>query len=80
MKRLSRIFYAKILLFGEYSILCDSMGLTIPYTHFRGELSFINQDKYTDLDFATGSNRLLKEYSVYIRESKKAAPSNAILT
>ncbi|MDY0342679.1 MAG: hypothetical protein RBR28_03845 [Lentimicrobium sp.] len=72
MKRLSRIFYAKILLFGEYSILCDSMGLTIPYTHFRGELSFINQDKYTDLDFATGSNRLLKEYSVYIRELKES--------
>lgn len=70
MKRLSRIFYAKILLFGEYSILCDSMGLTIPYTHFRGELSFINQDKYTDLDFANSSNRMLKEYAAYIRSLK----------
>ena len=68
MKKISGIFYAKILLFGEYSILCDSMGLTIPYTHFRGELSFINDDKYTDIDFATSSNRLLKEYSLYIRE------------
>lgn len=70
MKNKSGIFYAKILLFGEYSILCDSMGLTIPYTHFRGELSFIKEDKYTDYDFAVSSNRLLKEYAIYIRDLK----------
>ncbi|MBW6490048.1 MAG: hypothetical protein K0B15_02525 [Lentimicrobium sp.] len=71
MKNRSGIFYAKILLFGEYSILCDSMALTIPYTHFRGELSFIKEDKYTDYDFAVSSNRLLKEYAVYLRELKE---------
>jgi len=71
MKKRAGIFYAKILLFGEYSILCDSMGLTIPYTHFKGELSFINEDKYTDLDFATSSNKLLKEYSAYIIDLKQ---------
>ncbi|HLN52193.1 MAG TPA: hypothetical protein VK212_00705 [Lentimicrobium sp.] len=71
MKKRPGIFYAKILLFGEYSILCDSMGLTIPYTHFKGELSFINEDKYTDLDFAISSNKLLKEYAKYIRELKE---------
>lgn len=71
MKKRAGIFYAKILLFGEYSILCDSMGLTIPYTHFKGELSFINEDKYTDLDFAISSNKLLKEYSGYIRDLKE---------
>ena len=68
MKHKTGIFYAKILLFGEYSILCDSMALTIPYTHFRGELSFISQDKYTDYDFAISSNHLLKEYAAYVRE------------
>lgn len=71
MKNRSGIFYAKILLFGEYSILCDSMGLTIPYTHFRGELSFINNDKYTDYDFAVSSNRMLREYAGYIRKLKE---------
>lgn len=70
MRQISGIFYAKILLFGEYSILCDSMGLTIPYTHFKGELSFIKDDKYTDYDFAVSSNRLLREYAVYIRDLK----------
>lgn len=72
MKNKSGIFYAKILLFGEYSILCDSMGLTIPYTHFRGELSFIKEDKYTDYDFAVSSNRMLKEYATYIRGLKES--------
>lgn len=31
-----RSFYAKILLFGEYSVICNSMGLTIPYTEYSG--------------------------------------------
>jgi len=63
-------FYAKILLFGEYSIMCDSMALTIPYTHFRGELSFKNEDKYTDLKFAEDSNISLKKFLVYLERLK----------
>jgi mevalonate kinase len=66
MKKKPDIFYSKILLFGEYSILCDSMGLTIPYTHFKAELSFINEDKYTDLDYAHNSNELLAHYIPYL--------------
>ncbi len=61
------IFYAKILLFGEYSIMCDSMALTVPYTHFRGELSFINDDKYTDLKFAEKSNKSLRGFVKFIK-------------
>ncbi len=58
----SDIFYGKVLLFGEYSILFNSKGLTIPYTHFTGQLSFINDDKYTDYEFAVLSNQRLKEF------------------
>lgn len=64
------IFYAKILLFGEYSIMCDSMALTVPYTHFKGELSFINEDKYTDLKFAEDSNKSLGEFLTYLERKK----------
>lgn len=32
------LFYAKILLFGEYGIIKDSKGLAIPYTTYRGAL------------------------------------------
>lgn len=66
MTKKDGIFYAKILLFGEYSIMCDSMALTVPYTHFKGELSFINEDKYTDLKFAEESNISLKEFLQYL--------------
>jgi mevalonate kinase len=59
-------YYAKIMLFGEYSVIFNSMGLTVPYTHFNGELSFINGEKYTDLDFARGSNEMLKDYFPYV--------------
>jgi len=32
------LFYAKILLFGEYGIIKDSKGLVIPYNSFKGAL------------------------------------------
>lgn len=60
------IFYAKIMLFGEYSVICDSMGLTIPYVHFTGELSFISYEQYTDHDFAMESNQQLRGFLHYL--------------
>ena len=34
------LFYSKILLFGEYGIIEDSKGLSIPYNFFKGALKF----------------------------------------
>lgn len=68
MNKKADIFYGKVLLFGEYSILFNSKGLTIPYTHFTGQLSFINDDKYTDFDFAVQSNKQLKEFLAFMLE------------
>ena len=34
------LFYAKILLFGEYGIIEDSQGLTVPYSFYKGTLKF----------------------------------------
>ncbi|MBK7029149.1 MAG: hypothetical protein IPH45_08015 [Bacteroidales bacterium] len=67
MKRKTDIFYGKVLLFGEYSILFNSKGLTIPYSHFTGQLSFINDDKYTDYDFAVQSNKQMFEFMEYMQ-------------
>ncbi len=64
----SNVFYSKIMLFGEYSIILGSMGLTIPYAHFNGELGFINKNRYTDLDFAHRSNRQLMDYFQYLED------------
>jgi mevalonate kinase len=70
VQKISDIFYGKIILFGEYGIIFDSMALTIPFTHFHGELSFnnrFNKYKYTDFDFANNSNVQLEAYTAYLR-------------
>ena len=32
------LYYSKILLFGEYGIIKDSKGLSIPYNSYKGGL------------------------------------------
>ncbi len=69
-KKGNDIYYGKIILFGEYGIIYDSMALTIPFTHFHGELSFnnkYNRYKYTDYEFALESNAQLKLYADWLR-------------
>ena len=61
------VFYAKIMLFGEYSVICNSMGLTIPYAHFKGEFGFLNKYRYTDHDFAIDSNKMLRDYYHHLK-------------
>jgi len=71
MEEIHDTYYGKIILFGEYGIIFDSMALTIPFTHFHGELSFnnkFNKFKYTDYDFANNSNAQLEAYSSYLKK------------
>ena len=42
------LFYAKILLFGEYGIIKDSKGLSIPYNFYRGALK--TSDDFSEND------------------------------
>ncbi|MGC4130576.1 MAG: mevalonate kinase, partial [Bergeyella sp.] len=58
------LFYAKILLFGEYGIIEDSQGLTLPYSFYKGTL------KFSDLkgDFEKKSNHSLAKYSDYLAD------------
>lgn len=70
----SEIFYGKIILFGEYGIIYDSMALTIPFTHYHGELSFSNKNdryKYTDYDFAVNSNTQIKSFVTELNNLEK---------
>jgi len=64
----SEVFYAKIMLFGEYSVICDSMALTIPYSHFTGELRLFNQEQYTNYEMAVESNRQLGKYLPFLKK------------
>lgn len=56
------LFYAKILLFGEYGIIENSQGLTVPYSFYKGTL------KFSDLasDFEKKSNISLQQYAAYV--------------
>ena len=58
------LFYAKILLFGEYGIIEDSQGLTLPYSFYKGAFKFAN----LETDFEVKSNASLKKYSEYLTD------------
>ncbi len=73
------VFYGKILLFGEYGVIFDSMALTIPYTHFKGELSFISPFKYTDFERAKESNKTLKLYATHLAKLRETNGINCSL-
>lgn len=60
------LFYAKILLFGEYGIIKDSKGLAIPYNSYQGAL-IISED---NSEKAIDSNRKLKAFFQYLKALK----------
>ncbi len=58
------LFYSKILLFGEYGIIKDSKGLSIPYNFFKGALK---KDVNPSQD-AIASNKHLREFVQYLEK------------
>ena len=64
------LFYSKILLFGEYGIIKDSKGLSIPYNFYKGALkSDANMSKE-----ANKSNESLASFAVYLKELTEKEP------
>ncbi|MGA0431424.1 MAG: mevalonate kinase family protein [Flavobacteriaceae bacterium] len=57
------LFYAKILLFGEYGIIKDSKGLSIPYNFYRGALK-LPQDEFEQHQ---DSNRKLHNFYLHLK-------------
>lgn len=62
------LFYSKILLFGEYGIIKDSKGLSIPYNFYNGALK---SDDNASQD-AIRSNQSLKGFVEYLKDIDKA--------
>ncbi len=56
------LFYAKILLFGEYGIIKDSKGLAIPYNSYQGALKISKNPT----EQAKESNKKLKDFYTYL--------------
>ncbi len=61
------LYYAKILLFGEYGIIEDAMGLSIPYSHYKATFSFESPES----DKARKSNGHLRNYLNFLRGQEK---------
>ena len=57
------LFYSKILLFGEYGIIEDSKGLSIPYNFFNGALKISESSD----EEAKKSNLILFQFSTHLK-------------
>jgi mevalonate kinase len=68
LKQLMQKFHSKILLFGEYSVIQNSMGLSIPFNQFEGMLDFA--DLKTATEFQLASNKSLRKFYVYLRRKQ----------
>ena len=64
------LFYSKILLFGEYGIIKDSKGLSIPYNFYNGALKI--DEHHTVGTFKSNDN--LRRFSEYLEKLQKEQP------
>jgi mevalonate kinase len=64
------LFYSKILLFGEYGIIRDSKGLSIPYNFYNGALK-VDENPSAE---AMKSNESLKRYVGYLEQLQEDQP------
>ena len=65
------LFYSKILLFGEYGIIKDSKGLSIPYNFYNGGLKVDD----TESEVAKKSNQSLRGFVAYLEKLQAEEPT-----
>ena len=65
------LFYSKILLFGEYGIIKDSKGLSIPYNFYNGALKV---DENPSVE-AIKSNESLGRFVSYLEQLQEEQPA-----
>ncbi len=64
------LFYSKILLFGEYGIIQDSKGLSIPYNFYKGAL----KSDENPTEEAKKSNQSLVKFVAYLKQLQTEQP------
>jgi mevalonate kinase len=64
------LFYSKILLFGEYGIIKDSKGLSIPYNFYNGALK-VDENPSQE---AIASNASLRRFVTYLEQLQNGQP------
>ncbi len=66
------MFFAKVMLFGEYSLMAGSQALTIPYKAFSGALAFPAGLSEKDKAMAKASNKQLRSFFLFLSDGPKA--------
>ena len=61
-----RKFYAKVMLFGEYSLLTGSRAVTIPWAGYSGQLRYGLELPEKQKDSARRSNSILRQFASYL--------------
>ncbi len=64
------LFYSKILLFGEYGIIKDSKGLSIPYNFYNGALKIAENPTAESIK----SNAALQRFTAYLEDLQEETP------
>lgn len=70
MNNRSDIFYSKILLFGEYTLISGSGALTLPFRHFSAKLA----EGPALTESQKDSNRSIRKFADYLNNQKKCLP------
>lgn len=65
------LFYSKILLFGEYGIIKDSKGLSIPYNFYNGALKVEENPS----EEAKKSNQSLQKFVAHLQQLQQEQPN-----
>lgn len=76
MKSPEAMFPAKLLLFGEYSILLGSSALSLPFPHFNAYLKYVSDETATSIVRAPNSISESTLGTVFIDASRGEAESN----
>lgn len=69
------LYYAKVLLFGEYGIINDAKGLSVPYNYYQGAFKQAEQLE----GFAGESNRNLRKFFKHLEERQNAGEASFTL-
>ncbi len=65
------LFYSKILLFGEYSLMSGSMAFSLPFRRYGARFSYVGLNGDGDPDFERHLNGLLGDYCSWLEFAGK---------
>ena len=72
---MNELFYSKIILFGEYSMIFDNTALMVPFRHFKAAWKM---NPALDQPGKQASNKSIRKFRQYLSENEEAMEENEI--